>query len=131
VEDRGCHRDLGTGSGDRFADVAGLDDGELLGVLLDERGQPAEQPGAIGGLDGASCGKCVPGTGDRLVGLVDAASSSSAIGCSVAGSTTVTGTCGLNHPPGVHQFVKVAGAGILLYGTRSARSRRGADASGG
>ena len=72
VEDLRDHADLGARAGDRLADVARLDGGELLGVLLDERGEPPQQARAVGRRDGAPRGKCRPGARDRLVGLLDA-----------------------------------------------------------
>jgi hypothetical protein len=53
VEDVRDHRGLRARVGDRLADVPGLQARELLAVLLEERGEPAEQPRTVGGRDGA------------------------------------------------------------------------------
>ena len=89
VEDLRHHADLAACARDGLADVLRLDPGKLLVVLLDERRESPQQPGAIGGRDGA------PGR-ERFLRACDASSvsstpacGSSAIGSSVAGLTTV------------------------------------------
>jgi hypothetical protein len=72
VEHLRDHADLAAGAADRLADVAGLDAGELLGVLLDECREPAQQPRAIGRRNGPPGGVGGPSARDRLVGLLDA-----------------------------------------------------------
>ena len=52
VEDLRDHAHLAARARDRLADVARLDPRQLLPVLLDQLGQPPQQPGAIGGRDG-------------------------------------------------------------------------------
>ncbi len=47
VEDLGDHADLAPRAADRLADIARLDPRQLLGVLLDERGEPAQEPRAV------------------------------------------------------------------------------------
>jgi hypothetical protein len=70
VEDLRHHADLAAGAADRLADVAGLDARQLLVVVLDERRQPAQQPGAIGGRERAPPGIRGLRACDRLVGLL-------------------------------------------------------------
>ena len=71
VEDLRDHAHLAARARDRLADVARLDPRQLLRVLLDQRRQPPQQPGAIGGRHGA------PGRERRLrprdgrIGLLD------------------------------------------------------------
>ena len=66
------HPDLAARAGDRLADVLGLDLRELLGVLLDERRQPPQQPGPVGRRDCAPGGVRRLGPRDGGVGLLDA-----------------------------------------------------------
>jgi hypothetical protein len=70
VEDVGHHRHLGPRAGDRLADVPGLDLRKLLGVLLDEPGQPPQQPRAVGHTDGTPARERGAGTRHGLVGRV-------------------------------------------------------------
>ena len=56
VEDLGDHADLAAGAGDRLADVRRLDACELLGVLLDQPGERAEEPRAVGGARSLQAG---------------------------------------------------------------------------
>ena len=72
VEDLGHHRHLAAGAGNRLADVAGLDAGELLGVLLDERREPPQQPRAVARRHTAPRRSRRARSAHRLVGLVDA-----------------------------------------------------------
>jgi ParB family chromosome partitioning protein len=53
VEDLRHHRHLAAGARDRLADVPRLDARELLGVLLDERRQAAQEARAVGRRDRA------------------------------------------------------------------------------
>ena len=71
VEDLRDHADLGARAGDRLADVLRLDPRELLGVLLDERCEPAQQARAIGGSNGAPFLVGRLGASDRRVCLLD------------------------------------------------------------
>ena len=71
VEDVGDHADLAARAGDRLADVLRLDPRELLGVLLDERREAAQQPAAIGGRNGAPSGKRRARASNSRVGLLD------------------------------------------------------------
>ena len=72
VEDLGDHPDLAARAGDRLAHVLRLDACELLAVLLDERGQPAQEAGPVGGRDCAPGGEGCLRACDRGVGLLDA-----------------------------------------------------------
>ena len=72
VEDLRDHADLGARAGDRLADVLRFDPRELLGVLLDERGEPAQEGGAIGGSHGTPVLEGLLRPSNRRVGLVDA-----------------------------------------------------------
>ena len=72
VEDLGDHPDLAARAGDRLAHVLRLDACELLAVLLDERGQPAQEAGPVGRRDGAPGGEGCLRAGDRGVRLLDA-----------------------------------------------------------
>ena len=65
------HADLGPRSRDRLADVARLDRCELLGVLLDEGCDSAQQPGSVGRRDGAPGGVSFLRARDCFVGLLD------------------------------------------------------------
>jgi hypothetical protein len=70
MEDLSDHADLAARAADRLADVARLDAGELLVVLLDQRREPAKQPGTVGGSDGAPCGERGLRACDSRVGLL-------------------------------------------------------------
>ena len=72
VEDLRDHPDLAACAGDRLADVPRLDPRELLGVLLDERREPAQESRAIGGSDRAPGRKRRLRARDRRVRLLDA-----------------------------------------------------------
>jgi hypothetical protein len=72
VEDLGDHADLGTGTGDRLADVFRLDSRELLAVLLDERGDTAEESGPVGRRECTPFRKNPAGPLDDRVGILDA-----------------------------------------------------------
>ena len=72
VEDLRDHADLAARAGDRLADVARLDPRELLGVLLDERREPAQQPRAVGRRDRPPGRERRLRAGDGGVGLLDA-----------------------------------------------------------
>ena len=71
VEDLRDHPDLGPRAGDRLADVARLDPRELLAVLLDERGEPAQQPRPVGRRNGSPGRERGLRAGDGGVGLLD------------------------------------------------------------
>ena len=71
VEDLGDHPDLAARIRDRLADVASLQQRELLGVLLDERSQPAQQPGAVRRAQPRARRETQLSPRDRSVGLVD------------------------------------------------------------
>jgi hypothetical protein len=70
VKDLRDHGDLAARAADRLADVARLDARELLVVLLDQRCEPPEQPGAVGGSDGPPRGERGPRARDGRVGLL-------------------------------------------------------------
>jgi hypothetical protein len=70
MEDLGDHADLGPRAADRLADVRRLDARKLLTVLLDERGDPAEQARAVGRGDRAPGRKGRLRRGDGSVGLL-------------------------------------------------------------
>src|SRR5207245_4509026 len=65
------HPDLTARVGDRLADVARLGERELLTVLLDERGEPAQEADAIARGDRAPGRERGLRARDRGVGLVD------------------------------------------------------------
>ena len=72
VEDLRDHADLAARALDRLADVARLEARELLAVLLDERREPPQQPGPVGGRDGAPGRERLLRAGDGRVRLLDA-----------------------------------------------------------
>ena len=72
VEDVGDHADLAAGVGDRLADVPCLEQRKLVGVLLDERCQPTEEPSPVGRRDCAPGGEGGSSARDGRVGLGDA-----------------------------------------------------------
>ncbi len=57
---------------DRVAGVGDLEPGQLLVVLADEIGEPAQQPATVGRGDGPPRGADLDGAGDRRVGLLGA-----------------------------------------------------------
>ena len=71
VEDVGDHPDLAARAGDRLADVRRLDPRELLGVLLDERREPPQQPPPVGGRDGPPGRVSGASPRNRRVSLLD------------------------------------------------------------
>src|SRR5439155_3187708 len=71
VEDVDDHPDLATRVADRLAYVAGLELGELAGVVGDGVGEAAQQLGAVARADGAPRGIGSFSAGDGEVGVFD------------------------------------------------------------
>ena len=61
-------------------------------MLLDERGQPSQQPSPVGGETARQAGNAALARATAASVSSTPASSSSAIGCSVAGLSTVNPT---------------------------------------
>ena len=70
VEDLRDHPDLTARAGDGLADVARLDPGELLGVVLDEGCEAPEKTRPVCGRHRSPCRVRFPGPSDGLVGLL-------------------------------------------------------------
>ena len=98
VEDLRDHPDLAARPRDRLADVLRLDPCEFLGVLLDERREPRRRRARSAGATALHAGNAAFARATASSVSSTPACSSSAIGSSVAGLTTVSVTVSLQRP---------------------------------